>query len=448
MRIADAIHSSLWLMDQEWVHLLETIALGEGEGPEAVAARLGRPLQNAQTVTVRDGVAILPIVGPIFRYGNLFTEVSGATSVDILARDLRAALEDQQVRAILLNINSPGGQADGINEAAGMIREAAKQKPMTAYVGGMAASGAYWLAAAAGNIVIDQTAQLGSIGVVGGFDTKKRNDGIVEFVSTQSPFKRPDVMTPEGRSVIQGRIDAIADVFVDSVAGDRGVSRETVLSDFGQGGVKVGRAAIAAGMADSAGSLESTLAQLSTGEWPKKRRRMMADKEAATTTEADLKAAAEKARSEGHASGYSEGEKKGLDDGWKLGVDEGTKKERERLLAIDNVMLPGHDKLAAEAKETGMSAAEFALKQSEAEKAIREKRLEAIKQDGKVTAEVVATETGETKPVADDATKPLEERAKAAWENDPQVRDEFGEFDRYLSFRKNESRIRIVRKSA
>lgn len=448
MKAYEAIDSAIWAMDEEWVRRLRAIAIGEGEGPEAVAARLGRPLQNAQMATVRDGVAIIPVVGPIFRYANMFTEISGATSIGVFARDLRAALDDQQVRAILLEINSPGGQVDGINEAAQMVFDA--DKPIAAYVSGMGTSAAYWIASAADHVVMDKTARVGSIGVVTAVNRDKAaNDGVIEIVSSQSPNKRPDVNTPEGRATIQAQVDAIADVFVDTVARNRDVSRETVLSEFGQGGVKVGDAAIAADMADSAGSLESTLAQLSSGTWKKRRRMMPKSEDTAAITEADVKAAVEKARGEGHATGYSDGEKKGLDDGWKAGLDEGTKKERERLLAIDKITMKGHEALALEAKEAGMSPGDFAVKQAEAEKSTREKQLEAIKADGKQGAEVVATATGDPKPAAEDQNRPLDERAKAAWDADSNLRAEFqGEFDRYLAFRKNEPRIRILRKAA
>jgi ClpP class serine protease len=86
--------------------------------PVALQARLGHKLDNARTVAVRNGVAIVPVTGPIFRYANMFTEISGATSTKILATDIRQALDNPAVKAIVLNIDSPGGVASGINELA------------------------------------------------------------------------------------------------------------------------------------------------------------------------------------------------------------------------------------------------------------------------------------------------------------------------------------------
>ncbi|MDX6481726.1 MAG: hypothetical protein QOG85_2236 [Gaiellaceae bacterium] len=302
MRAFDALAAQLWAIDEAWLELMASISLGEGEGPEAVAAKLGRPLQNAQESTVRDGVAIHPVIGPLFRYANLFTMVSGATSIEVLARDFGAAEANPEVRRHLLEVNSPGGQADGVNELAKMI--AGARKPVVAYVGGMAASGGYWIASAADQVVIDETAQLGSIGVVMQIEKSKRpGDDSFEIVSSRSPRKRIDPRTDEGRAEILSRIDAIADVFIVAVADYRGVSIEHVGAEFGGGGIVVGAKAISAGMADTLGSFESTLAQLAGGYEPRRRRKMTN----ISISEEDLGKRIEAARSEARTAGVEGG---------------------------------------------------------------------------------------------------------------------------------------------
>ncbi|MCC3862680.1 S49 family peptidase, partial [Emcibacteraceae bacterium Y4] len=97
------------------------------------------------------------------------------------------------------------------------IYEARGRKPVIAYASGDAASGAYWIAAAADEIVVSKTSALGSIGVVGVYQGGKDTD-TVEVVSSQSPFKRLDPGSDEGRARLQKRIDAMAGVFVDAVA--------------------------------------------------------------------------------------------------------------------------------------------------------------------------------------------------------------------------------------
>ena len=81
----DLAAGAVWAMTPTALETVLEVASRCGEGPEAVSARLGRPLKNTRAVTVRDGVAVVPVVGPLFRRANLLTQVSGATSVEVLA---------------------------------------------------------------------------------------------------------------------------------------------------------------------------------------------------------------------------------------------------------------------------------------------------------------------------------------------------------------------------
>lgn len=226
----------------------------------AVQLQGGGKLEGSRRAILRDGVALVPVLGPIFRRGNLMTELSGATSLEMIARDLAAAMASESVKAILLEVDSPGGQASGIAELAAHLVAMNRKKPIHAYIGGTGASAAYWLAAACGGITLSPTALVGSIGVLAAYQRDAEDE--ITIVSSQSPKKKPDLETAEGRAQIQQVLDDLAAVFVSDVARYRAVSEGTVLSDFGQGGVLVGRNAVRVGMADRLGSLESTLRAL------------------------------------------------------------------------------------------------------------------------------------------------------------------------------------------
>jgi signal peptide peptidase SppA len=270
------INASSWVLSHRWAilpEMLETIiAVANREASitelrDAVAAKDAEPLPGARRAEIRDGVAIMPVIGPVFPRANMFTWLSGATSIQTLAKDFTVALNDRAVGGIVLYIDSPGGEVTGVNEFASMVRAARSVKPITAYVVGYAASAAYWIASAAGRIVADATAELGSIGVVAGYqDTRGKDEkaGVknIEIVSSVSPNKRPDLQSDEGRKQIQTIVDDLADVFVRSVAENRGVSVGKVLSDFGQGGMFVGQNAVKAGLADALGSFEGVLAEM------------------------------------------------------------------------------------------------------------------------------------------------------------------------------------------
>ncbi len=267
MRAWNKATSEPWAITETALQTILDIAARENESPEAVAAKLGRELQNTHRTTEREGVALIPVTGPLFRYANIFTMISGATSYEMLAQDFIAAVENPDIHAILLDIDSPGGEVNGCAELASLIYEARGSKPIIAYASGDAASGAYWIASAADEIVVSETSGLGSIGVVGVY-RKPREDKngpqTIEIVSSQSPFKRLDPESDDGRARLQARMDAMAEVFVTTIARNRGIDAPQVLERFGGGDVLIGAHAVTAGLADRIGSLEKLVSQLAT----------------------------------------------------------------------------------------------------------------------------------------------------------------------------------------
>lgn len=255
--------SRSWLMLPDALDNLMAIADRQGQ-PEALEARIGKPLENARSVTVRDGIAVIPVTGPIMRYANLFTRISGATSTQELATDLQVALDDPKIKGIVLNIDSPGGEASGINELADMIYAARERKPIKAYGGGYVASGAYWLASAAGELVIDDTALVGSIGVVTEVLIRDAKEGEKRYTITSqnAPNKRPDLSTEEGRAVLSKTIDSMSGVFVAKVARNLGVDVERIPEMGDHGGLRVGAEAVDAGLAHRLGSLEGLITEM------------------------------------------------------------------------------------------------------------------------------------------------------------------------------------------
>lgn len=249
-----------WAVSSAFMQSMMAIADREVTDPEAVEARQGRPLENTHRAEVRGSVAVIPVMGPLMRHAGMLTRVCGATSYAAVAQDLRAALDNKAVSAIVLNIDSPGGAANGVAELASHIYEARKEKTVVAYVGGAGASAAYWLASAATSIVANKTAMLGSVGVVVG--VSKGEGGSSEIVSSQSPYKNMDPATAEGRALIQKRVDNMAAIFIGDVAQYRGKSADHVSENFGRGDVLLGQAALDAGMIDRLGTFEGLIAEL------------------------------------------------------------------------------------------------------------------------------------------------------------------------------------------
>lgn len=237
------------------------IARESNQTPEAIAREMGKEMKNTNAVSIRDGIAVIKVSGPLFRYANLMTKICGATSYELLAQDFNKALQDVNIKGILLDVDSPGGEVNGCSEIADMIYQARGQKPIIAYASGACCSGAYWIASACDKILAADTAILGSIGVVSIFE-KDDDDKTIEIVSSQSPNKRPDINTEEGKAKIQARVDELAEVFIAKVARNRGITAIDVVEKFGAGDVSVGQHAVRSGLADGLASFEGIIAGL------------------------------------------------------------------------------------------------------------------------------------------------------------------------------------------
>ncbi len=238
---------------------------GERQKPDAMLAKPGNRMDGTRYVQVRDGVAVIDLNGVIAKRMNLFEEMCfGGASTEILLRDFHAAIDSPNVESVVLNIDSPGGEAFGINELAQAIYDARGKKPIKAYISGLGCSGAYWIATAAEEIIIDKSAFVGSIGVVTAWmDDKEfyQMMGIRREVVTSSnaPFKRLDFDNEEHRAELQKELDSLESVFIKAVARNRKVTVDQVKKDFNQGGVLAGADAVKAGMADRTGSLEDVI---------------------------------------------------------------------------------------------------------------------------------------------------------------------------------------------
>lgn len=273
-----AIRSQPWAILPEYLEAIEAIALRalDARALEQVAAdghegrlsetrlalaAVGRPLPGSAMSTLRDGVAVIPVLGPIFPRANAMNSSAGGTSLDAIMRDLRVAEASAEVERTVMLFDTPGGVVSGVGEATAALRAATK--PLTAYVSGMAASLGYWLASQASSIAMDPAASVGSIGAMMTVTRQVQPgaDGRREWMVTSSnaPLKRADPESDEGRAELQAIVDAAEAVFIDDVAMGRRTSADTVKRTFGRGGMVAAKDAISRGMADELSTLEAML---------------------------------------------------------------------------------------------------------------------------------------------------------------------------------------------
>lgn len=213
-------------------------------------------------------VSILGVLGLISQRSAQVDDISGpgGTSIERLTQRFRAALADQSVKAIVLDVDSPGGGVYGVEELADEISGARGKKPVVAVANSLAASAAYWLASAADELVVTPSGEVGSIGVFAAHEDISKmleQEGVDITLISAGKFKLEgnpfEPLGEEARDAIQARVDEYYHAFIKSVAQGRGAKAEAVRKGFGQGRVVGAKEAIAQGMADREETLDNTV---------------------------------------------------------------------------------------------------------------------------------------------------------------------------------------------
>lgn len=211
--------------------------------------------------TSKNQIAIVYAEGSIVNGQGTTDQVGG----DRLARQLRELRLDDDVKAVVLRVNSPGGSAT----ASEIIQREAiltnKAKPVIVSMGNVAASGGYWISTYASRIFAEPTTITGSIGVFGTVLNVQRvanQNGITWDVVKTGRFADAQTVsrpkTPQELAIIQSSVDRIYDQFINKVADSRKLKRSKV-SEIAQGRVWSGVQAKSLGLVDELGGLEDAI---------------------------------------------------------------------------------------------------------------------------------------------------------------------------------------------
>lgn len=262
MKIIDVL-TSPWAIVPEKLYEIQEIysthLRGEKIDISAIEARIGKPAaEDEKPYDVVNNIAVISIHGVIAKRMNLFTRISGGVSTELAGKALDQALDDPDVTGILLDIDSPGGVIDGIQELADKVYAGRDTKPVVVYSDGMMASAAYWIGSAADLVYISGgTVMVGSIGVVAthvDYSQYEKKLGIKTTEIYAGKYKRIvsqyKPLSKEGHQDLQDTVDYLYTVFVDEIAKNRGVSAETVLENMADGKIFIGKQSIDAGLVD------------------------------------------------------------------------------------------------------------------------------------------------------------------------------------------------------
>lgn len=391
---------------------------------------------------VIDGVAVISVVGVLINRGAWIGSKSGDVSYEGLDAQLTMAEAAQDVRAIVLDMETPGGEVRGVDALSKRISALNQAKPIVAYLNDMAASAGYHLAAQASQIVGTAGAVAGSVGtVLIHFDRsgEMEQKGVVPTIITSAAHKmdgHPFGPLSEGvRADLQATVDQFNEMFLQAVGAGRGAKLTPDAARALDGRTFIGQEAVARGLIDQIGSFDDAIniarsladahdrAQSAGGLMTQETGAPGADNPG-TTPEADEATKLEQVRSEAFAAGREEG------------IKAGAEAERQRILGIEGIAMAGHEKLVAEMKGDGVTTPEqAALKLIQAEKESGSARALANMQAG----ELAAAGVGAAPPPDNPAKASTPDEWATEWKASSELQAEFPTAESYVATMKREA---------
>ncbi len=248
--------SKPWAMDSVMVGVLKNIVHSD-ELLEVETRDMSGYSQRYSGYEVLDGTAVISIYGVISKRPGIIQRIlQPGPSIPEIEENIRSAMADPAVKRIILDIDSPGGSSDGVLELSDYIYSLRGQKEVVAYANGQMCSAAYWIGSSAKKIYASRGAMVGSIGVyavVADYTVANGMAGIRREIVQAGASKaagHPDKpFTQKDRNVIQEEVDTIFDLFVESIARNRGKSIEAVLK-VATGDIFIGKVAFEKGLVD------------------------------------------------------------------------------------------------------------------------------------------------------------------------------------------------------
>lgn len=239
-----------------------------GEWPQSEDSSNGRRRSEPFRLT-STGVGVVTVTGTLINRGAWVGSHSGLTSYEGIKHQLARAAADSRVKSIILDLDTPGGEAAGAFEAASAVRAAAQRKPVIAVANGMAASAGYALASGATKIISAPSGVAGSIGTVLihlDYSRALDDEGITPTLIVAGRHKADgnavEPLTDETLATLRREVDKYYELFVETVAQGRGRATPASIARGTEGRVYIGRDAVDARLADDVGTFEEVLGDL------------------------------------------------------------------------------------------------------------------------------------------------------------------------------------------
>src|SRR5438105_6394354 len=253
-----------------FVNFLLALAAFRGFGGGGV--RMEEPMPRFREILVqRGGKLASDRVALITLRGLISSSIPGTVS-DSMVEDMRLALqqarEDSHVKAIVLEIDSPGGEVTASDQIYNAVVKARARKPVVIYMDSLAASGGYYIACGGKFLMANETTITGSIGVIIqtlNYEQLFNKIGLASVVFKSGKFKdmlngaRP--VTPEERELVQSFIMKTYDKFLGIVAKERSLPAEMLRNNIADGRILSGKEALNDKLIDGLGQIEDAFAK-------------------------------------------------------------------------------------------------------------------------------------------------------------------------------------------
>jgi len=278
------MNTQLWLGSQESFDAHTAANARKLADPKFSAASDYSSEVMSQIYSVQQNVGVISIKGSLVEGSAGYGVFFGQVGYDDIRAALVAAVSNPEVKSILLDVSSGGGQVSGVDDTAQLIARVNAVKPVVTYTGSTMGSAALWLGASANHIVAGKTAIVGSLGVIMVHLDRSRqlaDAGIKPTIiraGTEKALATPyEPLSEKAQAGLQSQADVLYGVFLNHVASSRGVSATNGDKKFGQGRALVGQQAVDAGLVDKLGTYEDAFMKAQALSKPKKSAGMKAD---------------------------------------------------------------------------------------------------------------------------------------------------------------------------
>jgi len=265
IRVLRAVYCEPWLIRAEIHAQIAGIVKAHVDGTAHLLGKMNDMEDGSELCPqmTEDGVCIIPVDGIIGKRVSALEKSSGVVDSEDLCAALEMAMTDASVRAVVLDINSPGGTVTGTPECAEKVAELTSVKPVIAYCDMMCCSAAYWIASQANAIYASGSASIGSIGVyMSMLDQSRAAEmaGLKQEVFRAGKYKGMGIpgtsLNEEQRAHMQERVDMIHTQFKAAVRKGRGMN---IADECMEGQDFYGLECVSNGLVDSIASRDEAI---------------------------------------------------------------------------------------------------------------------------------------------------------------------------------------------